>query len=165
MTIDERVNDVMAKLHSWIEQGAHKRFHWDERLRQHVMESDEETRRAIIKLIVEVGRQDGAKAEREACAMIVHEVFEREFKMFAELKEYSDAPHCIIEEIENKIRARSESKKTEPKQLLTFNSLCVCGHVMSDHGYGDESGYGGCLNARCRCHQFCSRSEGKKKGE
>lgn len=55
--------------------------------------------------------EEKAKAEREACAMIVHEVFEREFKMFAELKEYTDAPHCIIEEIENKIHARSEGEK------------------------------------------------------
>jgi hypothetical protein len=51
------------------------------------------------------------KQEREACAMMVQEVYERELKIFANLKEYTDAPHCILEDLMNAIRARSEGEK------------------------------------------------------
>ncbi len=105
MTIDGRVNDVMAKLHSWIEQGAHKRFHWDEKHRQHVMESDEETRRTIIEIIVKAGRQDGAEAEREACLTIAKNIKETHKSLKRDQGEHA----AFL--IENLIRARSEKRE------------------------------------------------------
>lgn len=114
MTVDERVNDVMAKLHSWIEQGAHKRFYWDKERRQHIEETDEETRRAIIKIIVEVGRQDGIEAEREACAKIA-DLAKAECERIAPTTNeegiFRDGTKYIAGEIAQKIRARSEGKK------------------------------------------------------
>lgn len=53
------------------------------------------------------------KQEREACAVMVQEVYERELKIFANLKEYTDAPHCILEDLMNEIRARSDSENKQ----------------------------------------------------
>jgi hypothetical protein len=44
---------------------------------------------------------------------MVQEVYERELKIFANLKEYTDAPHCILEDLMNEIRARSDSENKQ----------------------------------------------------
>lgn len=74
MTIEERVNDVMERLHTWLDQGAHKRFHWDKKRGYHVMESDEETRRGIIRFIAEAARQDGIEEGRESSIQVLKEL-------------------------------------------------------------------------------------------
>jgi len=66
MTVDERVNDVMEKLHQWIEAGAHKPFKWNDEKCDFVYLGDDELRRFVIRKIVEAGRQDAI----EECAQI-----------------------------------------------------------------------------------------------
>jgi len=72
MTVDERVDDIMAKVHAWIEAGAQKPFEWEDGDKcDFVYLDDENLRRFLIRKIIEAGRRDGAEAEREACEKII----------------------------------------------------------------------------------------------
>src|SRR5262245_2171563 len=114
MTIDERVNDVMAKLRQWINAGAHKPYRWDDEKGDFVYVGDDELRRFIIEKIVEAGRSDGIEEEREACAMIAETIRARELTQY-------NGRNCpfdtIAEEIRDRIQMRPATSNKDWSEL------------------------------------------------
>ena len=67
--------------------------------------------RDSIHLVSQERLKKEIEMEREACAFMVQAIYERELKEFANYKQHTDAPHCILEDLMNAIRARSEHEE------------------------------------------------------
>lgn len=88
MTIDERVNNVKKRLDFMVAKAL----------------SGQEAHDVLV-WIVKASRQDGAEAEREACAMIANKLEYKEDFMYWQ---------AVASEIEKQIRARSEGEEIKP---------------------------------------------------